>query len=110
MDERRLRYFLAVVEDGSVTAAAARLRVAQPSLSQALRRLEAELGVELFHRVGRGLRLSAAGEALVGPTRQVLRAIDEARDAATGIRELRQGTLEIAALATLAVDPMAGLV
>lgn len=110
MDERRLRYFLAVVEDGSVTAAAARLRVAQPSLSQALRRLEAELGVELFHRVGRGLRLSTAGEALVGPSRQVLRAIDEARGAAAGISELRQGTLDVAALATLAVDPMAGLV
>jgi LysR family transcriptional regulator, carnitine catabolism transcriptional activator len=110
MDERRLRYFLAVVEDGSVTGAAARLRVAQPSLSQAVRRLEAELGVALFHRVGRGIRLSAAGEALVGPSRQVLRAIDEARSAAAGIRELARGSLEIAALATLAVDPMAGLV
>src|SRR5579863_1305986 len=110
MDERRLRYFLAVVEDGSVTAAAARLRVAQPSLSQALRRLEAELGAELFHRVGRGLRLSAAGEALVGPARQVLLAIDEARDAITGIVALKAGRLELAALATLAVDPMADLI
>jgi DNA-binding transcriptional LysR family regulator len=55
MDERRLRYFLAIVDDGSVTAAAERLHVAQPSLSQALRAFEAELGAELFHRVGRGL-------------------------------------------------------
>ena len=54
MDEKRLRYFLAVVEDGSVTRAATRLHVAQPSLSQTLRALEGELGVELFHRVGRG--------------------------------------------------------
>lgn len=110
MDDRRLRYFLTVVEEGSVTGAARRLHVAQPSLSQALRAFESELGVELFHRVGRGLRLSAAGEALIGPARQVLRAIDEARDAIAGISELRTGTLEIAALATLAVDPMATLI
>jgi LysR family transcriptional regulator, carnitine catabolism transcriptional activator len=110
MDERRLRYFLAVVEDGSVTGAAARLHVAQPSLSQALRAFETELGARLFHRVGRGLRLTAAGEALVGPARQVLRAVDEAREAVQGVSELRAGELEIAALSTLAVEPMAGLV
>lgn len=110
MDERRLRYFLAVVDEGSVTRAARRLRVAQPSLSQALRAFESELGVELFHRVGRGLRLSTAGEALVGHARQIQRTIDEARDAISGVLELRTGTVEIAALATLAVDPMAGLI
>src|SRR5580698_10433988 len=110
MDERRLSYFLAVVDEGSVTRAARRLRVAQPSLSQAVRALESELGAALFDRVGRGLRLSAAGEALVGPARQVLRAFDEARDAITGIVELTTGRLELAALATLAVDPMANLI
>jgi DNA-binding transcriptional LysR family regulator len=110
MDERRLSYFLAVVDEGSVTRAAQRLRVAQPSLSQALRAFESELGVVLFHRVGRGLRLSTAGEALIGPARQIQRAIHEARDAITDALELRTGTLEIAALATLAVDPMAGLI
>ena len=110
MDERRLSYFLAVVEEGSVTRAARRLHVAQPSLSQAVRGLEAELGAQLFHRVGRGLRLSAAGEAFVGPARQALRAIDEARDAITGVVELRTGRLDMAALATLAVDPMANLI
>ncbi len=110
MDERKLRHFLAVVEEGSVTAAAARLRVAQPSLSQSLRAFEAELGVELFHRVGRGLSISDAGRALIGPARGVLRAIDEARGAVSGVAELRSGTLEIAALATLAVDPMAALI
>jgi DNA-binding transcriptional LysR family regulator len=110
MDERRLNYFLAVVDEGSVTRAARRLRVAQPSLSQALRAFESELGVQLFHRVGRGLRLSTAGEALIGPARQIQRAIDEARNAITGVLELRTGTLEIATLATLAVDPMASLI
>ena len=110
MDDRRLRYFLAIVDEGSVTHAAERLGVAQPSLSQALRAFESELGIELFHRVGRGLRLSSAGEALVGPARQILRTMDEARNAISGVVELKTGTLEIAALATLAVDPMATLI
>jgi DNA-binding transcriptional LysR family regulator len=110
MDERRLRYFLTVVDEGSVTRAAQRLHVAQPSLSQSLRAFESELGVPLFHRVGRGLRLSNAGEALIGPARQILRAIDEARGAITGVLELRTGMLELAALATLAADPMARLI
>ncbi len=110
MDDRKLRYFLAVVDEGGVTRAAGRLHVAQPSLSQALRALEAELGAQLFHRVGRGVRLSAAGEALVGPARQILRATDEAHNAVSGVLELRTGVLEIAALATLAVDPMATLI
>jgi len=110
MDERKLRYFLTVVEEGTGTRAAARLHVAQPSLSQAIRALEAELGVQLFDRAGRNMRLSSAGEALIGPARQVLRTLDDARNAVTGITELRGGTLEIAALATLAVDPMAELI
>jgi DNA-binding transcriptional LysR family regulator len=110
MDQRRLEYFLTVVEEGGVTRAARTLHVAQPSLSQALKTLESELGMKLFDRVGRRLRLSAAGEAFVGPARQVLRAMDEARAAIAGVRDLETGTLEIAALATLAVDPMAELV
>jgi LysR family transcriptional regulator, carnitine catabolism transcriptional activator len=110
MDERKLRYFLAVAEDGVVTLAAARLHVAQPSVSQALRSLEVELGAELFVRAGRGVRLSSAGEALVGPARQVLRAMDEALNAISGVVGLRAGTLDIAALATLAVDPLALLI
>lgn len=110
MDERHLRYFLAVADEGGVTRAARRLRLAQPSLSQALRAFEQELGVQLFHRVGRGVRLSAAGEALIGPARQILRATDEARSAISGVVELRTGTIDIAALATLAVDPMATLI
>jgi DNA-binding transcriptional LysR family regulator len=110
MDEKRLRYFLAVVEEGGVTRAASQLHVAQPSLSQTLRALEVELGVELFHRVGRGLRLSAAGQALVGPAREVLSAIDLARSAVGAVGEVLAGTLQIAALATLAVDPLAALI
>src|SRR4051794_22310006 len=110
MDERRVGYFLAVVDEGSVTRAAQRLHVAQPSLSQALRAFENELGAQLFHRVGRGVQLTAAGEAFVGPARQIIRAIEDGRNVISGVVELRRGTLEIAALATLAADPMATLI
>ncbi|HJT02242.1 MAG TPA: LysR substrate-binding domain-containing protein [Pseudonocardiaceae bacterium] len=110
MEVRQLRYFLAVVEHGSVTKAATALRLAQPSLSQSLRSLERELGVELFHRTGRSLVLSAAGATLAGPARQVLRDIEAAAGAVQEVRELRTGQLTIATLATLAVDPVAELV
>ena len=94
---------------GALTAAAARLHVAQPSLSQAMHAFEGELGAELFHRVGRGIALTDAGRALVGPARQALLALDDARGAVREVSELRGGTLEIAALATLAADPLAEL-
>jgi LysR family carnitine catabolism transcriptional activator len=109
MDERRLRYFLTVVDEGGVTAAARRLVIAQPSLSQALRAFEQELGVELFHRTGRGLKLSSAGTALIGPAREILRATEAARAAVQAVADVLAGTLELAAIATLAVDPLAGL-
>lgn len=109
MDERRLRAFLAIVDEGSVTAAAASLHVAQPSLSQTLQALERELAVKLFDRVGRGLRLSAAGHELVGPARQALLALEEARASVVDVAGLRSGSLELTALPTLAVDPLAAL-
>ena len=110
MNERHLRSFLEVVDEGTVTRAARRLHVAQPSLSQTLRALEIELGVQLFERAGRGLRLTAAGEALIGPARQVLRAIDETRAAVSEVVELRTGNVTIATLATLAAAPVAPLI
>jgi LysR family carnitine catabolism transcriptional activator len=110
MDVRRLEYFLAIVDEGGMTKAARMLHIAQPSLSQSLGALERELGVALFDRAGRGMRLSAAGQALVGPARQALRSIQAAREAVVEVSELLAGTLEIAALPTLAVDPLADLV
>lgn len=65
LNMRRLEYFLVVAEEGSVTAAARRLHMAQPPLSQQIRKLEEELGCTLFERSSRGLRLTAAGVALV---------------------------------------------
>ena len=67
MDARQLRYFLAVVDQGRHQPRGGTLLIAQPSLSQSISALERELGVPLFHRVGRRLVLSDAGETLVGP-------------------------------------------
>ena len=110
MDLRQLSYFLAVVDEGTFTAAAVAVAVAQPSLSQAVRSLEAELGTPLFHRVGRAVRLTAAGEALVEPARQALRDADVAREAVRAVAGLTAGRLDVAALPTLAAEPVAGLV
>lgn len=107
MDLRQLGYFLAIVEHGGVHRAAESLHIAQSSLSQTMRRLEKDLGVELFHRVGRGIVLSPAGEALVGPARTVLREADQARLATRDVAELRAGSLDIMSLPDLAVDPVA---
>src|SRR5918996_6113957 len=80
MDVRQLRQFLAVVDHGTVHRAAEHLFVAQPSVTQTIRRLESELGTELFIRRGRGLVLSPSGAALVEPAREVVRALDVARE------------------------------
>jgi LysR family transcriptional regulator, carnitine catabolism transcriptional activator len=109
MELRQLRYVLAVVDHGGFTRAAAAEHVAQPSLSQAIRTLERELGVELFHRLGRQVRLTPAGEALVGPARQVLRDLATIDAVVADVRGLRAGRLDLVALPTLAVEPLAGL-
>lgn len=91
MNVRELECFLAVVDQGSITRAASALYLAQPSLSQIIRRLESDLGVELFRRVGRGLVLAPAGEALVGPARQVVRDMHRARQVAESYRGSNAG-------------------
>src|SRR5438477_7322182 len=110
MDLRRLRLFLAVVDGGGMTRAAEAEHVSQPSVSQAIRELEAELGTPLFHRVGRRVVLTAAGEALVEPARQVLRDVETGRAAVEAVAGLTAGRLDLVALPTLAVDPLAPLV
>jgi len=83
LDLRRLRYFVAVVEAGSFTAAARALHIAQPPLSRQVGRLEQDVGVALFRRRRPPLVLTPAGELLLERARDLLgdarRAIDEVR-------------------------------
>src|ERR1700741_1965002 len=72
MELRHLRYFVAIAEDRSFTRAAERLWVAQPGLSTQIRRLEAELGVQLFERHSRGVYLTEAGELFLERARAAI--------------------------------------
>lgn len=110
MDARQLEYFLAVVDHGSVNKAAAALYLAQPSLSQAVRALERDLGQDLFHRVGRRLVLTDAGRALIAPARDVLRGLAIARSSVASVESLAVGRVQIASMPSQAVEPLSGLI
>lgn len=110
MDLRQVEYVVAIVDHGGFTRAAAALGLSQPSLSQSVRRLEEELGAPLLARAGRRVELTAAGESFLGPARRLLREAQRARDAVAAHAGLTAGTLDLVALASLAVDPVAGLV
>lgn len=110
MDSRKLAKFVAVADHGGFTAAADATGASQPALSIAVRELEAELGLELFERVGRRIHLTAAGQALLGPSRLVLRDLEVGRAAVAAVAGVEAGTLTVASLPTLAADPLARLV
>lgn len=94
-DTRTMRYLLAVADLGSMTAAAAQLGVAQPALSQTLRRLEEELGVRLFERSRRGAALSSAGRAVIDDVRASLALAAAAEQHARAIAGGKTGRLHI---------------
>lgn len=109
MNLQQIRYFLAAAEHGSFTAAARSLFIAQPSLSEQIRQLEGELGVDLFSRLGRGITLTAAGRAFRPEAERVLASIDRARDVVRDVRDLRGGTLSFGLFGTASAYLVAGL-
>lgn len=95
MDLRQLRYFAAVAEELHFGRAAERLHMAQPPLSQAIRQLEAELGVELLHRTTRRVDLTEAGRAYLERARAILAEVDEAAHLARRVAAGAVGHLAI---------------
>lgn len=87
MSLAQLRYFVAVAEEGTVSAASAALRVAQPPLSRQIRSLEDEVGTPLFARTSRGMQLLPAGEAFLSHARKILAELEEAKAAARRARD-----------------------
>lgn len=93
MTLQQLAYFAAAVEHGSFSAAADALYIAQPSLSEQIRRLENELGVGLFVRTNRRLILTEAAQLLLPHAQRTLTAAREAADSVRGVRTLTGGTV-----------------
>lgn len=110
VDLRLVEYFVAVVDHGGVTRAAQALFIAQPSLSQAIKSLEREIGAELFDRSGRSLRLTEAGRAFELAARRVIHDAEVARERVNAVRELRAGRLQISAVADVTLHPLPALV
>jgi LysR family carnitine catabolism transcriptional activator len=106
VERRQLEYFVAVSRAGSLAAAAEQLHVTQPALSQSLKQLEKEFGCELFHRLPRGMRLTAAGQALLDPAKQIFRDFATARALVDAVLGLEGGTLELATLPGIMLDPL----
>jgi DNA-binding transcriptional LysR family regulator len=100
---RQLEYFVAIAEQGSVTRAAERLLVSQPSLSQQIRALEAELGGALLERLPRGVRVTAAGQELLGEARATIAHAQRARHAVRQALDLEVGQLEVAVSSSAAL-------
>lgn len=99
---RHLRYFVKIVEAGSFSRAAATIFVAQPALSQQIAELEEELGVVLLHRSARGVRPTAAGEALHREAVSILRQIERLPDIVRFTGGEVAGTVSLGMASTLA--------
>jgi DNA-binding transcriptional LysR family regulator len=97
MDLRHLRYFVAVAETGAFSRAAARLHITQPALWRQVHDLETELGVSLFERVGRRVRLTSDGEQLLGRSRDVLERAERLAEHAHALQNGELGTLRVSA-------------
>ncbi len=95
MELRQLQYFVAVAEEGGFGRAAERLSIVQSAVSQQVRTLERTLGVQLFDRSTRHVRLTGAGERLLPEARAVLAAVERTRRVATGIAAGDDGVLRL---------------
>jgi LysR family transcriptional regulator, hydrogen peroxide-inducible genes activator len=110
MEIHQLRYFVAVADEGSFSRAAAKVRVSQPSLSQQIQKLEAEVGQPLFDRLPRSVVLTEAGVCFIDYARQILSAIGDARRCVDDFKGKVAGRLSVGAIPTIAPYVLPGLV
>jgi DNA-binding transcriptional LysR family regulator len=106
MDLLQLRYFQTVARTQHITRAAGELLVAQPSLSRTIARLEAELGMPLFDRTGRRIRLNGFGEILLARVDRALRELDDARLELADAAGEERGRVSVAAETLRAVTEL----
>lgn len=95
MDIKPLRYFQAIADANSFTKAAEQLHVAQPAISMAIKKLEAELDLTLFHRHERQISLTDEGKKLLQHSRRILQAIDDARLEMEELKGLTKGEVRV---------------
>ena len=101
MELRQLRYLVALADERHFTRAAAREHIAQPGLSQQIRRLETELGLALVERTTRRVALTHAGELLVARARRIVAEVDDARAELATLAGVKGGRLAVGALHTM---------
>jgi LysR family transcriptional regulator, nitrogen assimilation regulatory protein len=100
---RAMKYFVAIVDAGSLTAAADAIAIAQPALTRQLRELEKDLGVQLLHRTPRGVHLTQAGATLYEASCRILADAEQVREQLTGReRRIRQASVVLGISPTLA--------
>lgn len=107
MDARRLSYFACILEEGSITAAAVRLRLSQPALTKAMKLLEEELGVVLFERTMTGISPTTYGDALYSRAKAVLSELQRAEEEIATLRGMAGERFRIGALPTLTASVVA---
>ena len=107
---RHINYFLAVAQYQSFTRAAESLYVSQPALSQQIKQLEENLGVSLFDRSGRRVKLTDAGEVYARYARRALQDLEEGRRALHDVQNLSRGALRIAITPTFTTYPIGPLI
>ena len=110
MELRHLRYFLVVAEELSFTAAAARLRISQPPLSQQIQDLETELKTTLFLRTSRKVELTPAGIAFLDHVRSILGQVGQAVEQTQAIGSGKSGKLDIGATGSVLLGPLASII
>lgn len=103
MELRHCTAFIAVAEELHFGRAAESLHIAQPALSQMIRSLERELGVPLFERTTRRVRLTASGEALLGPARSIVNQVEGAKRIAQAAQEGVVGRVQVASAGPAAI-------